>query len=233
MADEDTILAEIIHLPEPQVANIINRPLSRELNIHYLSNFESPKQHIPASDLMLQIKNGELVLFSKSLKKRICPRLSNAHNYNLNTTPLYKFLCSYQYYYNKFIPLLSFNNLYKILGFIPRIQYKSCILHLKTWNVSIKDIGQHKLNQIKENSCIMDDWIIRNKIPNNIVVADGDNELFVDLSEPNSRALLLDILSKRSNVTIKEFLYNHNHSIVSDGSSSYNSEFIIPFHKKI
>lgn len=233
LADEDTILAEIIHLPEPQVANIINRPLSRELNIHYLSNFESPKQHIPASDLMLQIKNGELVLFSKSLKKRICPRLSNAHNYNLNTTPLYKFLCSYQYYYNKFIPLLSFNNLYKILGFIPRIQYKSCILHLKTWNVSIKDIGQHKLNQIKENSCIMDDWIIRNKIPNNIVVADGDNELFVDLSEPNSRALLLDILSKRSNVTIKEFLYNHNHSIVSDGSSSYNSEFIIPFHKKI
>ncbi len=230
MADDDTLLAEIIHLPDPKVAYLINRPLAREISIHYLSHSETHKDHIPASDLMLQIRNGELILFSKSLNKKICPRLSNAHNYNLNTTPLYKFLCSYQYYYYNDLAPLNFNNLLQTLGFAPRVQYKSCILHLKTWRVSKNDIGQ--IQDIKTNrSNCLDGWICRNNIPNEILIADGDNELYINLSNDDSRSVFLDYLGKRSSITIKEFIFGHNKYTVTDGYESYNSEFIVPFFK--
>lgn len=64
---EDVILAEITHLPESRVGNIILRPPLRKYEIRYLSNscFELDKQ-IPVSDILVSVRENRIILRSKS-----------------------------------------------------------------------------------------------------------------------------------------------------------------------
>jgi hypothetical protein len=59
----DALFAEIVHLPEGRIGNVICRPVLREHEIPYLgrSGVERTKQ-IPVSDLLVSVVNGRLIL---------------------------------------------------------------------------------------------------------------------------------------------------------------------------
>ena len=64
----NNILAEVVHLPESRVGNILSRPIFREYEIPYLSKSSVDKDfQIEASDLFISIKNDEIILRSKRM----------------------------------------------------------------------------------------------------------------------------------------------------------------------
>jgi len=93
----DAIFAEIVHLPEGRVGNVIHRPHLRDHEIPFLgrSSVASDRQ-IAVSDLLVSIVGGRIVLRSARLGKEVIPRLSNAHNFMGGTVGVYRFLCLLQ-----------------------------------------------------------------------------------------------------------------------------------------
>lgn len=219
------ILAEIVHLPQSRIGNIAYRPILRDLEIHYLAHSGADKNHaIPVSDLVIGINNRKLYIKSKKFNKIIIPILSNAHNFTINSVPVYLFLCDMQYhYFSANVSKISVRNILDILQYVPRVRYKNVYLFLQTWKLSMQDVqdegGKVNLDKLKKKN-----------IPKKFVIKDSDNELFIDLAVSECRNIFINMLNKKD-LIIEEFLYDDDSSIITDGKNKYCGEFIIPFYK--
>lgn len=217
---DDWILAEIVHLPESRIGNISFRPLLRDCELHYLARSgEINEKSFPVSDLMLRFENGHLTIFSNSMGKRILPMLSNAHNYSLHTTPVYRFLCDFQSYKKTSQGLFSIDNLLSLMGYVPRVRYGSCFLAIRSWRVFESDVSN------------IDSWRVMNNIPQKIVITEGDNSLYVDFSKDEYKRIFLDLLKKKKMLLLEEFIEDSLGTVVTDGKHPYCAEFVIPFYK--
>lgn len=229
---KDVILAEIAHIPESRIGNIALRPPLRAYEIRYLSNscFERERQ-IPVSDILISIKQNQIVLRSKKLNKEISPHLTNAHNYSFNSLPVYHFLCDMQKEGKCDGLWLNLEGLFEHFDYIPRIQYKNFILGLQKWNLK-KEIleGLDKLPDIELIEKVRE---IRKKykICQEVTLGEGDNELYIDLENILSTRTFLSIAKKYPKLTLTEFIFGSFQSPVTDGNNRYANEFIIPLFK--
>ena len=122
--NEHATFAEIAHLPDSRVGNILFRPHIRECEIVYLSNSTlSEEQKIHLSDVMISYRLGRLVLRSKKWDREIIPRLTNAHNYSRSSIPVYRFLCDMQHQGRTNL-YFNWGYLEEDLDFLPRVRYK-------------------------------------------------------------------------------------------------------------
>ena len=91
--DPDALFAEVVHLPEGRLGNVLLRPLLRRGEIPYLGRSGSPAdQQIPVTDLTLRLVDDRFVLRSRRLGRRIVPRLTTAHNFRGRALNIYRLL---------------------------------------------------------------------------------------------------------------------------------------------
>lgn len=228
---KDAIIAEIVHLPESRIGNIIFRPTIRNYEIPYLakSSVENEFQ-IPLSDLYISIKDSQISLRSMKLNKQIIPKLTNAHNYSMNAMPVYNFLCDLQTENQRTFFKINWSNMTKDYPFLPRLKYKNVILSLARWLIKIEDL----------KFCISDGniekitmWRLKQVMPQYLFMPDGDNEFFVDMENLLSIKSLFDIVKQRKQIYLYEFPFDYENALALDcGSNIYTNEFIFGFYKE-
>src|SRR5262249_20995910 len=92
----DAVFAEVVHLPEGRLGNILARPVLRAYEIPYLGSAGVPRgRHIPRTDLRVSVAGEQILLRSARLGRRVIPRLTSAHNYH-QSSGIYGFLCALQ-----------------------------------------------------------------------------------------------------------------------------------------
>lgn len=227
---KDAILAEIVHLPESRIGNVIFRPIIRSYEIPYLAQSAVEKEfQIPLSDLFVSVRGNQLFLRSQKLKKQIIPRLTNAHNYSINTMPIYRFLCDLQTYNQRAYFGLHWSNLTNDYDFLPRVTYKNIILSLARWIVKTNELK----NLISENNIEkINLWRKEKLIPRYLFLPDGDNTFFVDMKNILSIENLLDVVKKREQFYLEEFPFDFENTLVFDNQNNkYINEFIFSFYK--
>jgi hypothetical protein len=226
------VFAEIVHLPDSRVGNILSRPHIRDYEILYLANSDLPENKIiRMSDLTVSIRNGQICLRSTRLNKEIVPRLTNAHNYRNNPMPVYKFLCDMQIQNGRGGLFFNWGNIGNLFTFRPRVRYKDTILSPASWTIMIKDIKQ--MFSIKETDLVEEvtKWRKKEAIPQYVLLEDGDNELFVDFEKPVSIQALFSVIKKRNTIQLSEFLFDTDNVMVRDkNGNSYLNECIVAFY---
>ncbi len=221
---QDVIIAEIIHLPQGLIGNIVTRPHYRNYEIPYLCFSTLPvEKQITSDDLYVGIINNRVIIFSKKMNCEIIPRLSNAHNYSADGLPLYHFLCDLQTQNINSSIFWNWDDL-QTAEHLPRIMYKNIILSCEKWNLKT---SKFKKSTLEKDQTTLIKRFEELKIPYTFLIIEGDNELYVDIKTTLGLYVFEKQCAKSEQLSIEEFLFSKTNSI--DG---YTNEIIIPFFRK-
>ncbi|QQV02412.1 MULTISPECIES: lantibiotic dehydratase family protein [Chryseobacterium] len=225
--DDNAILAEIIHLPDSRIGNIIRRPALRNYEIPYLAQSVAPAEmQISIKDLYLSVQSDRLILRSKKLNKEVIPFLTNAHNYqNSSSLPVYHFLCDLSSQNKRRNLHFNWGALSRIYRFLPRVEYKNIILSKAKWSITEQEIQSLQIFDNKEDKLVpeMQKWRIRRNIPQLIEWVESDNILPVNLENSDMIKIFLEIILKHKSITVEEYLYHSRENL--------KKEFVFPMFK--
>jgi thiopeptide-type bacteriocin biosynthesis protein len=218
--------AEIVHLPEDRVGNILLHPAFREYEIPFLAQSSLPQSHqVALQDLLISVgQDKQIRLFSKRLDKEIIPRLSNAHNYSFGSLPVYHFLAELQSQGQ--VSGLSFNwgSMARQFRFLPRVRYNNTILFEATWQLRKEDIDP-LLSQKEWSAPVIEKFRSVWNMPRMLVLADGDNELLVDLESRISVETFISTIRERDMVILKEFIFPAA-VVMDEKGMAYNNQLV-------
>ncbi len=223
------IYAEIVHLPESRIGNILLRPVLRNYEIPYLGKSALPKeQQIPLQDLYVSVRRNKILLRSKKHNKEIIPRLSTAHNYSYNALPAYQFLGDIQTQYTEKYSLgFSWGALTNMYTFLPRAEYKNVILAKARWQLRKKDFEIILQYTVEDDIQNINNWRTQLKMPDRVVLADTDNTLLINFEDPLSIKMLADTIKQRDTIILEEFLFNDESMFITDENDNrYTNECI-------
>lgn len=235
-AFQDSVLAEIVHLPESRTGNILLRPQIRDFEIPYLakSSFSEDYQ-ISIKDIVVSVKNRKkVVLSSKSLKKEIIPRLSNAHNFSNNALPVYQFLCDLQTQDLRGGVGFYWGVLSNEYDYLPRVRYKNIVLSEANWNIKrdeFRNVIEAKGEANIEKEIKL--WKKKYNLPDYVLLVDGDNELLLQLNNMLCIKTLISLVKKRSKFLLKEFLFDPKDAIAKRGNDSFTNQVVFSFFKSV
>lgn len=214
---KDSILAEIVFLPESRTGNVLSHPALYPYEIPYITLSTVDQQHqLPIDDLLVaSTASGKITLRSKKLGKQVIPRLSNAHFY-VSELPVYQFLCDLQSDSGS----INFKWTWSVLEdrpMLPRVCFENLILSRKTWNLD---------QSWSKNPAT---FIAKYDVPRYVQLIEGDNELLLDLQLPVSLHMLAEQIERKGKAQLKEFLSPKSQCLIADEHGSYSNEIIIPF----
>jgi lantibiotic biosynthesis protein len=225
------LFAEIVHLPEGRIGNILFRPLLRDYEIPFLGRSGAPAhRQIPVTDLLVSVRQGRVVLRSAGLGREVVPRLTTAHNYGRRSLGLYRFLCALQeqnvagWMKWDWGPLGS-------APFLPRVVSGRLVLSRACWNLD--ESALRALIQAADSDSVGDlyDWRSRQRLPRYVALVDGDNELVVDLDNILSVTALARQLHGLRWATLVEMFPGPDELCVTGPEGRFIHELVVPFVK--
>ena len=228
---ENEIIAEIIHLPEARTGNILQRTSFRDYEIPYLGKSSVDDDHqILIEDILVSVKNDEIILRSKKLNKEILTRLGNAHNFGANPLPIYQFLCEIQTQNKRSSVGFSWNIILEKQSFLPRVEFEKFIFSKARWKIrtaKFKEICKQEnlLSVIKK-------WQKKEMLPNFVELVEGDNRLLISFKSETSIRMLLHTIKNREQFVLEEFLFKDNEIVKNENEDSFCNQFVISFYNE-
>ncbi|MCW5808572.1 MAG: lantibiotic dehydratase [Deltaproteobacteria bacterium] len=247
-ARPDAVFAEIVHLPEGRVGNILLRPVLRAYEIPFLGGSGADEDHrIGVADLTVSVDGDRVVLRSRRLGREVIPRLTTAHNYSARSLTVYRFLCSHAHQ--------NIGNAYFTWGaldafpFLPRVRRGKLILSRARWVLTAADLAPLEeafagANTAPAGAKKTPDQIraLRERVlaavaalrarlglPRWVVVADGDNELPVDLDNELMVDSAAALLKGRPVATLYELLPAHDGLALRSPEGAFAHELMVMY----
>lgn len=225
----EAIFAEIVHLPEGRVGNVICRPVLRGYEIPFLGQSgAAPSAQISLSDLAVSVVNGEVILYSQRLQRRVIPRLSTAHNFAWRSLPVYKFLCALQH--QGVVAGLGWEwGPLESMAFLPRVTSGRVVLARARWRVTQAEMRDMSKQQGAALYQAVQRWRTQRHLPRLLLLAEGDNQLPVDLHNMLSIESFIDVVKGRSVFTLIELLPGPDELCVTGPEGRFVHELVIPW----
>jgi thiopeptide-type bacteriocin biosynthesis protein len=222
------VFAEIVHLPEGPLGNLVARPTLRAYEIPYLGRSVAPaERQLPLSDLRVSLQGQRIVLRSEKLGREVLPRLTTAHNF-ANSHGIYAFLCALQQQGVAgdlgwdWGPLAS-------SAFLPRIVRGRLVLSRARWRLSTAEVAALIDHEQHGRLDAIQHWRRERRLPRWICLSDFDNELPIDLDNPLMVQVMLSELKGANEATIIEMFPQPDQLCARGPTGRYVHEIIVPF----
>ncbi len=234
------LFAEIVHLNEGRIGNIICRPVLRAHEIVFLGVSGVPRdRQLALDDLVVSVRNDRIALRSKRLDREIVPRLTTAHNYRLRSLGVYRFLCalaSQHYEHGMFS--------WSVVGdvpFTPRVRLGRVVLARATWHLggrelapltaAVREAGKQPAATPKVAAAVAALRAERG-LPRFVVIAAGDNELPIDLDNPLLALAFADEVAGSPRVQLREMFPAPDKLVVKGPEGGFANEVIVMFTRE-
>jgi len=219
--DPDAMFAEIVHLPEGRLGNILLRPVLRAYEIPYLGTRIAPLEHqIEVSDLLVSVVGARVVLRSRRVGREVRPRMTTAHNFaNPKSLAPYRFLCAHA---SQGTGYASWQwGILDHLPFLPRVRHGRFVLSRARWILQEHELAPleaafaglaaaktpAQITAIRARTgAVIARLRDQLRLPRWVVVADGDNELAVDLDNELMVDSAAHLLKGRKGAVLQELL---------------------------
>jgi len=228
--NSDVIIFDIDHIPiRTRAGNILNRKQIWDYEIDYLTNENSFSKKIALDDILVSVNdNDEIILKSIKHGKKLKPRVSTTIDYS-NASPLFKFLGDVEAD-GKNISF-GFNNFSKDKRHIPRIVYKKVILQPEIWEVTFDEFTPF-YSKGKVNFEHFASWLIQRKIPNIILLTDGDHEILLNLKNNDCVNILIKTAKQKGVVILREYLFlEFGSSLIDKEKNQFANQIIVSIYK--
>jgi thiopeptide-type bacteriocin biosynthesis protein len=249
----DAIFAEIVHLNEGRIGNILCRPVLRAHEIVFLGVSGAPdEQRISLDDLLVSVRGDRIVLRSKRLGREVIPRLTTAHNYRLRSLGVYRFLCALAGQGCEH-PGFSWGQLGE-MPYLPRVRLGRVVLSRASWKLDEKDLsaitaavreaqkeGKAKATPAAPATSVEERRAkvlaavaaLRqaHRLPRFLVIADGDNELPIDLDNPLLAIAFADELAGRTRAPLEEMFPAPEQLVVHGPEGAFADEVVVTFNR--
>lgn len=230
------VFAELVFTPFSAAAgNVLTRPASRqyEIVVGAASGVEADKV-IELTDLVVGVRAG--LFYLKSLKHDVDVVIRNTHMYNY-------FLADNVY---RFISEVSADGSLQLqrfdwgtaaqLVYLPRLRYGRIILCPARWKISMDTLNATTQSRDGDWVSRIVAWRAAWSVPRFVLMAEGDNRLFLDLDDPRDAAHLNKQskrrLEKGGTIELQEMLPDMNDTWVRDvDGRGYFAEFVIPMRR--
>jgi thiopeptide-type bacteriocin biosynthesis protein len=147
-ANPDIIFFDIAYQAEKQVDNVNRRKKLYQYELPILT-WSCDDNPIHFDDILVAVRNDEVILWSKKHKKRMVPRIASAYNYSRSDLAVYRFLCDLQHQHLKSDLNFRIREFLPGLMHYPRVVYKSVILSPAMWLVPPELLVNSKEQKIK------------------------------------------------------------------------------------
>jgi thiopeptide-type bacteriocin biosynthesis protein len=225
----EQVFAEVVHLPEGRVGNILSRPVLRGYEIPYLGRSGAPAdRQLPLSDLLVSVQGERIVLRSRRLGREVVPRLTTAHNHVTRGLGVYRFLCA--------LPSQQVSpGIYWDWGplaqapFLPRVVSGRVILARARWNLAHDDLAAFRAPHQAALFAAVQRLRQRRRMPRYLALVDGENELTVDLDNILSLEALAHEVRGRAHASLAEMLPGPDQLCASGPEGAFTHQLIVPF----
>lgn len=232
--DSDEILAEVVHLPEGRIGNVLCRPVLREHEIVFLGRSgAAPYCQIPASDLLVTVdERDEICLFSLKLGRRVIPRLTTAHGFFAHVmAPAYRFLGYLQHQRGVMAPHFSWGPLAS-LSFLPRLTVDHVVLAVARWRLRQNEIKQLSDHDGPRRFTAVQELRRTRSLPRFVELEESDRTLFVDLDNALSVDAFVHVLGRHNEGVIREVFPSSEQLCVTSDEGRFWHELEIPLVRR-
>lgn len=227
---EGSIIAEITHIPEYRIGNITTRPTFRDYEIPIVINSSMDRDHIiHLKDLLVTVRNDRIILYSLKHQAEIVPKLTNAHNYGMNTLPVYQFLSELAY--QNVLPHIQLHTgvLDHLNTFVPRVQFNKIILSYAQWMFKIDQLddifkGEVDLDLVEE---FRKKW----KIPLVTRFLSNNKNYLIYWDRKESIEELKDLTKNRDWVLLFEFPFDMSNTFIKNKANGHYVNEVFAFVK--
>lgn len=224
------VFAEIVHLPEGRVGNVLARPVLRDYEVVVLGRSgAATERQLSVDELTIRLDGDRLVLFSPRLGSEVRPRLSTAHNPAWRGIGVYRFLAA-----------LRGDGLAGRAGSLkwdwgalatapslPRVTAGRLVLQRARWRLSAAE-----LDIVSRADAAIAGWkhLIRQRgLPTEFFITDHDNRLFVDTASSALTAAAAKVLRGRSDAVVEEVLDSR---VAAGPDGRFAHELVVPFVRR-
>jgi len=225
------IYAEVVHLPQGRVGNVLRRPKTTEYEITYLGNSSLPKENtILCSDIMISIQQNKILLRSIKLNKYIIPTFSSMHGFDNDVNlSVYRFLAAIAQDHEK-RTFFSWGSVNRYRDYLPRVQYKNIILSRAQWKVTYDQFKS--LHQKKYSDKVQQGLILKLNelgIPMRVLLTFLDNKMSIDFNKHNDVKIFFSELKQKKVCYLEEMLDEYKSPFVSSSNLTFQNEIVLPF----
>jgi thiopeptide-type bacteriocin biosynthesis protein len=231
-ARPDALFAEVVHLPEGRLGNVIFRPVLRRFEIPFLGR-SSAKETIPTGDLLVSVVENKVVLRSRTLGKEVVPRITCAFNLQHRTNqPLFRFLGALQQEGTAGALGFTWGALHETAPFLPRVTSGKLVLSLARWNVSARAFEGVKKAKKPDREKALRAFQEALSLPRFVALADMDSVLPVDFENPLLQDAFFQLVKERPSFALTELFPEPEELCLASKEGRFNHELVFPFTRR-